>query len=57
MDRWVMRIQGLEEKKWNYESILKHGFISLDKEFTSPRYLSGEPWIRAAGLRVHQETV
>ena len=54
MDRWVMRIQGLEEKKRNYENILKRELTDLDEEFTSLRYLSDELRIRAAGLRVHQ---
>lgn len=55
MDRWVMRIQGLEEKKRNYEDILKRELTDLDDEFTSLRYLSDELRIRAAGLRVHQK--
>lgn len=54
MDRWIMRIQGLEEKKRNYENILKRELTDLDEEFTSLRYLSDELRIRAAGLRVHQ---
>ena len=55
MDRWVMRIQGLEQKKRNYENILKRELTDLDEEFTSLRYLSDELRIRAAGLRVHQK--
>ena len=55
MDRWIMRIQGLEEKKRNYENILKRELTDLDEEFTSLRYLSDELRIRAAGLRVHQK--
>ena len=55
MDRWVLRIQGLEEKKRNYENILKRELTDLDEEFTSLRYLSDELRIRAAGLRVHQK--
>ena len=51
MDRWVMRIQGLEQKKRNYENILKRELTDLDEEFTSLRYLSDELRIRAAGLR------
>lgn len=51
MERWVMRIQGLEEKKRNYEEILKRELTDLDDEFTSLRYLSDELRIRAAGLR------
>ena len=50
MDRWVMRIQGLEEKKRNYEEYSKKRELTdLDEEFTSLRYLSDELRIRAAG--------
>lgn len=55
MERWIMRIQGMEEKKRNYEDILKRELTDLDDEFTSLRYLSDELRIRAAGLRVHQK--
>lgn len=51
MERWIMRIQGLEEKKRSYEDILKHELTDLDNEFTALRYLSDELRIRAAGLR------
>lgn len=51
MDRWILRIQALEEKKHNYEDILKRELTDLDDEFTSLRYLSDELRIRAAGLR------
>ncbi len=44
-----MRIQGLEEKKRNYENILKRELTDLDEEFTSLRYLSDELRIRAQG--------
>lgn len=51
MERWIMRIQGLEGKKRNYEDILKRELTDLDDEFTSLRYLSDELRIRSAGLR------
>lgn len=51
MERWIMRIQGLEAKKRNYEDILKRELTDLDDEFTSLRYLSDELRIRAAELR------
>ena len=51
MERWIMRIQGLQEKKRSYEDILKRELSELDDNFTSLRYLSDELRIRAAGLR------
>lgn len=55
MERWIMRIQGLQEKKRGYENILKRELDALDDEFTSLRYLSDELRIRAAGLRAQQK--
>ena len=54
MERWIMRIQGLEEKKHTYEGILKQELSGLNDDFTSLRYLSDELRIRAAGLRAKQ---
>lgn len=54
MERWILRIQGLEEKKQSYEDILKRELTDLDDEFTSLRYLSDELRIRAAGLRAQK---
>lgn len=51
MERWIMRIQGLEEKKRSYEEILKRELTDLNDEFTSLRYLSDELRIRSLGLR------
>lgn len=51
MERWVLRIQGLEEKKRHYEEILKRELTQLNDEFASLRYLSDELRIRAVGLR------
>ena len=55
MERWVMRIQGLQEKKRSYEDILKRELSELDDNFTSLRYLSDELRIRAAGLHSRQK--
>lgn len=54
MERWITRIEGLEQKKQNYEDILKRELTDLDEEFTSLRYLSDELRIRSAGLRSQQ---
>ena len=57
MERWIMRIQGLQEKKRSYEDILKRELTELDDNFTSLRYLSDELRIRAAGLAYFQPWV
>lgn len=51
MERWIIRIQGLEQKKRNYEDILKRELTDLDEEFQSLRYLSDELRLRAIGLK------
>ncbi len=51
MDRWVLRIRGLEEKKRHYESVLRRELDGLDEEFSALKLLSQELSIRANGLR------
>ena len=55
MDRCVLRIQGLEQKKHSYEDILQRELHDLDDEFTSLGYLSDELRIRARGIRAQKE--
>ena len=52
MERWVVKIEGLEQKKREYEAILKRELNAIDDDFTSLNYLSQELQIRARGLRV-----
>ena len=51
LDRLVLRIQGLEQKRSYYEGILSRELTDLNDQFTSLRYLSEELQIRARGLR------
>lgn len=51
MERWVLRIQGLEEKKRHYEEVLRRELDGLDEEFSALKMLSQELSIRARGLR------
>jgi hypothetical protein len=51
MDRWVLKIEGLEQKKREYEAILKRELNDIDDEFKSLGYLSQELQIRARGIR------
>ena len=52
MDRWVVKISGLEQKKREYESILKRELNDIDDEFTTLGYLSEELQLRARGIRL-----
>ena len=51
MERWVAKIEGLEQKKREYEAILKRELNDIDDEFSTLGYLSQELQIRARGLR------
>lgn len=55
LDRLVLRIRGLEQKRSYYEDILSRELTDLNDQFTSLRYLSEELQIRARGLRVHKK--
>ena len=54
MERWVMKIAALEEKKRHYEDILRRELDGLDDEFENLRFLSQELSIRARGLRLQR---
>ena len=51
MERWVVKIQALEEKKCHYEDILRRELSGLDEEFESLRLLSQELSLRVRGIR------
>lgn len=51
MDRWVLKIQGLEEKKKHYEQVLRRELDGLDDEFTTLKFLSQELQARAQNIR------
>lgn len=54
MERWVLRIQSLEEKKRHYEAVLRRELDGLDEEFSALKLLSQELAIRAQGLRLQK---
>lgn len=54
MERWVVKVQALEEKKRHYEDILRRELDGLDDEFENLRFLSQELSVRARGLRFKQ---
>ena len=54
LNRLVLRIQGLEQKRSYYEGILSRELTDLNDQFTSLRYLSEELQIRVRGLRAQK---
>ena len=54
MERWVMKIAALEEKKRHYEDVLRRELDGLDDEFENLRFLSQELSICARGLRLQR---
>ena len=56
LERWVLKIEALEEKKCHYEAILRRELDGLDDEFGDLKLLSQELTIRARGLRAKKET-
>ena len=51
MERWVVKIEGLERKKREYEAMLQRELNAIDDDFSILSYLSQELQIRALGLR------
>ena len=51
MDRWVLKIQGLEEKKKHYEQVLRRELDGLDDEFGTLKLLAQELQVRAQKIR------
>lgn len=51
MDRWVLKIQGLEKKKKHYEQVLRRELDGLDDEFTTLKFMAQELQVRAQNIR------
>ncbi len=51
MERWVLKIQALEEKKKHYEDVLRRELDGLDDEFATLKFLSQELQVRAKNIR------
>ena len=51
MERWVLKIQALEEKKKHYEQVLRRELDGLDDEFSTLKLLSQELQMRAQNIR------
>ena len=51
MDRWVLKVRGLEEKKKHYEQVLQRELDGLDAEFNTLKFLAQELQVRANSIR------
>ena len=51
MDRWVLKVRALEEKKRHYEGVLQRELSGLDDEFSVLKLLSQELQVRANSIR------
>ena len=54
MDRWVLKVQGLEEKKKHYEKVLQRELDGLDDEFNTLKFLAQELQVRANSIRIQK---
>ena len=51
MDRWVLKVRGLEAKKKHYEQVLQRELDGLDDEFNTLKFLAQELQVRASSIR------
>lgn len=51
MERWVLKVQALEQKKQHYEGVLQRELDGLDDEFSVLKFLSQELQVRANSIR------
>ena len=51
MERWVLKVQALDEKKRHYEGVLQRELSGLDDEFSILKLLSQELQVRANSIR------
>lgn len=54
MDRWVLKVRALKEKKLHYEQVLRHELDGLDDEFATLEFLSQELQVRAQTIRLQK---
>lgn len=54
MDRWVLKIQALEERKRHYEDVLRQELNGLDDEFSTLKFMAQELQLRANSIRLQK---
>lgn len=55
MERWVLKVQALEERKRHYESVLQQELDGLDEEFSTLKFLAQELQVRANNIRLQRQ--
>lgn len=55
MDRWVLKIQALEERKRHYEDVLRQELNGLDDEFSTLKFMAQELQLRANSIRLQKK--
>ena len=51
LERWALKIQGLEERKRHYEQVLRRELDGLGDEFGTLKFLGQELQARAQNIR------
>lgn len=54
MDRWILKVQALEQKRRHYEQILRRELGGLDNEFATLKLLAQELQVRAQNIRLQK---
>ena len=55
MDRWVLKVQALEERKRHYEEVLRQELNGLDDEFSTLKFMAQELQLRANSIRLQKK--
>lgn len=55
MDRWVLKVQALEERKRHYEDVLRQELNGLDEEFSTLKFMAQELQLRANSIRLQKK--
>lgn len=55
MERWVLKVQALEERKRHYEEVLRQELNGLDDEFSTLKFMAQELQLRANGIRLQKK--
>lgn len=55
MDRWVLKVRALEERKRHYEQVLRQELDGLDDEFSTLKFMAQELQTRANNIRLQKK--
>nr|WP_325257928.1 DUF6744 family protein [uncultured Oscillibacter sp.] len=57
LERWALKIQGLEERKRHYEQVLRRELDGLDDEFSTLKFMGQELQNRAKNIRFQKAAI